>query len=281
MHKKSLITYLSIIVFLLCSCDTSEQDFEKAKEDRTANAYDTFITTHPKSELAEEARDSIVAIFEKQIDLFTILHRVYEIHDDEAIARVKNIVEQRATVLYNQAIEKNSIEGWNNFISSVPINYQKDAKSRISDLLWEEESFAWKMADSNDETSLYRKYLKIHPDGIHAKQAEKRLIDIEVAEVFSSEHGSLPAMDKGYSTGVSYSVIEIENRTQYELTVSYSGPDSKRIIIPALSSKKTNIGNGHYHIAATVGHGVIPFAGTEQLDGSHFSSSFYIETRRY
>ena len=166
------------------------------------------------------------------------------------------------------------------------MSYQSEAEERITalqeELLWKTEKSAWETALERDNELAYKKYIELYPNGKHGRQAEKKLIDIEVASVFAGEHGTLPQMDRGYSTGTSYSVIEIENRTQYELTVNYSGPDSKRMVIPSYGTKSMRIGNGSYRVAANVGHGVIPFAGTEYLDGSHYSSSFYISTtRRY
>lgn len=267
-------------ICLFVACDTSEQDLEKAKKEGTAKAYDTFITNHLKSDLVEEARDSIVSVFDRVPDLHSVTKEVYEIVDYEAASRVRNNVERRVESLYAHASEENSIEGWNAYIEAVPEDYQKDAQEKLLDLQWKNEAFAWQMSAEKDIAFYYEKYLDQHPKGKHAKQAERRLIDLEVAAVFAGEHGELPSMDKGYSTGASYSVIEIENRTQYDLTVSYSGPDSKRMVIQPYRTRSMRIGNGSYRVAANVGHGVTPFAGTEYLDGSHFSSSFYISTIR-
>ena len=271
---------LAIVSLCFCACDTSEQDFEKAKKDGTVKAYDTFIANHLKSDFVEEARDSIVAIYDRVEDLHVIAKEIYGIVDYDAASKVRKKLVRRSESLYYRAYVENSIDGWTEFIESVPELYQKDAQERKLELQWENESLAWKMASINDNALSYEKYLDHHPKGKHAKQAEKKLIDLEVAAVFAGEHGILPAMDKGYSTGSSRSTIEIENRTQYDLTVSYSGPDSKRMVIPAHGTRKMTIGNGYYRVAASVGHGVMPFAGTEQLDGSHFSSSFYISTIR-
>lgn len=280
MRKLLYSSIFALLSLCMCACDTSEQDFEKASEIGTAKSYDSFITNHQKSNLVEDARDSIVAVYERIDDLNSIIDELNEIVDYEAAYRVRANVERRAELLYEQALSENSVDGWNVFIKSVPVEFQKDARERLMNLQWQNESFAWQMATENDNAQYYEKYLENHPKGKHAKQAEKKLIDIEVASVFSGEHGILPQMDRGYSTGASYSVIEIENRTQYELTVSYSGPDSKRMVIPSYGTKSMRIGNGNYRVAASVGHGVIPYAGTEYLDGSHFSSSFYISTTR-
>lgn len=277
---KKRLFLIVVAAFLFSACDRTEQDFQKATELGTVSAYDNFIANHQKSDLVDDARDSIVAIFERKDDLHSIANGIYDVVDYDAADRVRNILIQRANTLYEQATADNSISGWTSFLNAVPDGYENDARERLSELQWKDESMAWQMATDYDNQTSYEKYLELHPKGKHAKQAERKLIDFEVAAAFAGEHGILPQMDKGYSTGASYSVIEIENRTQYEMTVSYSGPDSKRMVISPYATKSMRIGNGSYRVAASVGHGVIPFAGTEYLDGSHFSSSFYIETRR-
>ena len=277
---KKRLFLIVVAAFLFSACDRTEQDFQKATELGTVSAYDNFIANHQKSDLVDDARDSIVAIFERKDDLHSIANGIYDVVDYDAADRVRNILIQRANTLYEQATADNSISGWTSFLNAVPDGYENDARERLSELQRKDESMAWQMATDYDNQTSYEKYLELHPKGKHAKQAERKLIDFEVAAAFAGEHGILPQMDKGYSTGASYSVIEIENRTQYEMTVSYSGPDSKRMVISPYATKSMRIGNGSYRVAASVGHGVIPFAGTEYLDGSHFSSSFYIETRR-
>lgn len=278
---KRLLFLVSVVAFLFSSCNHSEQDFQKATEIGSVSAYDNFITNHQKSDLVADARDSIVAIFERNDDLHAIANGIYDIIDYDAADRVRNILTQRVNAFYVQVAAENSISGWTAFLDAVPDGYENDARERLSELQWKDESTAWQMATDNNNQASYEKYLELHPKGKHTKQAERKLIDIEVAAAFAGEHGILPQMDKGYSTGTSYSVIEIENRTQYDLTVSYSGPDSKRMVISPYATRSMRIGNGNYRVAANVGHGVIPFAGTEYLDGSHFSSSFYISTTRF
>lgn len=278
---KRLLFLVSVVAFLFSSCDHSEQDFQKATKIGSVSAYDNFITNHQKSDLVADARDSIVAIFERNDDLHAIANGIYDIIDYDAADRVRNILTQRVNAFYVQVAAENSISGWTAFLDAVPDGYENDARERLSELQWKDESTAWQMATDNNNQASYEKYLELHPKGKHTKQAERKLIDIEVAAAFAGEHGILPQMDKGYSTGTSYSVIEIENRTQYDLTVSYSGPDSKRMVISPYATRSMRIGNGNYRVAANVGHGVIPFAGTEYLDGSHFSSSFYISTTRF
>lgn len=283
--KKTLLSIFSLLMMaLIVSCDTSEQDFEKAKETNTYLSYDNFLKKHKNSNLADEARDSIFTIFSR-MTLSEIEKERHSVTDIQVSSRISDFLDDQVQPLYDATADVNTIEAWEHFKQIVPYGYQRDADVRIATIneeqqLWGTEASAWQTAQEHNSKQSYEKYLELYPKGKHSKQAEKKLIDIEVATVFAGEHGVLPQMDRGYSTGASYSIIKIENQTQYELTVSYSGPDSKRMVIPSYGTKSMRIGNGSYRVAASVGHGVIPYAGTEHLDGSHFSSSFYISTTR-
>lgn len=281
---KRPLLIIGIAAFLFSACDRSEQDFEKAQQVHTTESYLDFIKKHNKTDLAEVARDSVVAIYARYTDIKKIQDENDGIPDTTINRKLNELVQQRAQMAYELAQEINTVEGWQTFIINMPSNMLYDAADRLAerqeDALWETEPLAWETADGRNTLEAYGKYLGLYPKGKHAKQAEKRYVDLDVAAVFAGEHGTLPQMDKGYSTGTSYSVIEIENQTQYELTVSYSGPDTKRIVLQPNSTKTVRINNGHYMVAAKCGHGVIPYAGRETLDGSYFSSSFYISTSR-
>ncbi|MBR1798520.1 MAG: hypothetical protein IJ761_01280 [Bacteroidales bacterium] len=285
---KKIVSIICLVVTALAvasSCDRSEQDFEKAQQIHTSEAYLEFIKNHSKADLAEVARDSVVAIYSRNIDLKKIQEKNYGIADISINRRLNELIQQRAQMAYELAQDINTVEGWKTFILNTPANMLQDAEARLQereeDALWGSESIAWETANSRNTLAAFGKYLGLYPKGKHVREAEKRYVDLDVASVFAGKHGTLPQMDKGYSTGTSYSVIEIENRTQYELTVSYSGPDSKRVVLQPGATKKVNINNGHYMVAARCGHGVIPYAGQENLDGSYYSSSFYISTSRY
>lgn len=284
-NRLLLSTSVALVMVMVASCDSSEEAFEKAKSENTVAAYSSFILSHHNTELADEARDSIIAFYRKRQNIEDIPN---EHKDFKLTYRLKDLISERIDEEYQAAMDKNTTEGWEDYINRVPDGYARDAYTRIATLkreakeaLWKTEAEAWKMVSEYETVDALKKYLELYPNGKHAKQAERKLIDLEVEAVFAGEHGVLPPMDRVYSTGSSYSKIEVENRTQYTLTVSYSGPDSKRMVISPYATKSICIGNGSYRVAASVGHGVIPFAGNEYLDGSHYSSSFYIQTTRY
>lgn len=281
-NKYITIATILLPLWLLVSCDNSEKEFESAKKTNTIEAYENFIQQYSQCDLAPEAEDSLISLYSRR-DLKDIPIN----HQNQEIAnRLKSIVEPRVDSLYRKAMLENDISAWQTYIETVPQSYIYDANYRIKDLEekaeWSTETKAWETAYSRGTTASMQKYLSLYPKGPHAKQAEKNIIDLEVAAVFDGEHGELPQMTKGAKTGSDYSVIEIENRTEYDLSISYSGPDTKRLVIPPHDTKSMRIGNGKYRVAATVGHGVQPFTSQETLDSRRYRSSFYIyTTRRY
>ncbi|MFZ9938382.1 MAG: hypothetical protein ACO3JG_15190 [Luteolibacter sp.] len=151
------------------------------------------------------------------------------------------------------------------------------AKKRIAALCRNAE---W--VSSQDRLELDRKHLSLVPDSSRRAEFEKRVIDLEVAEIARGEHGKLPPADPVQSTGGTEANIEIENHTRYTLTVRYSGRQSYRFDIPAGQTRVVHLATGPYQVAATVSSpSVIPYAGSDTLQGGRYSSKFYIETRRW
>ena len=89
-------------------------------------------------------------------------------------------------------------------------------------------------------------------------------------------------MDQTGYGGGSTSSISIYNRTSYNLTLLYSGPDSKRIVISPNQTGYITLRNGSYKIAASVSaSNVRNYAGSENLRGGSYSAEYYIVTSRY
>lgn len=135
--------------------------------------------------------------------------------------------------------------------------------------------------DTQDRLDLYQKHLRLVPDSPRRAKFEKRIIDLEVAEITRGEHGKLPPAAPVQITGGTEALVEIENQTRYTLTVRYSGRQSYRFDLTAGQTQEVNLATGSYQVAATVSSpGVIPYAGSDTLQGGKYSSKFYIETRR-
>ena len=89
-------------------------------------------------------------------------------------------------------------------------------------------------------------------------------------------------MDKtSYGSGPT-SYISVTNSTSYTLTLLYSGPDSKRLVISPRASASVTLKNGHYRVAASVSaSNVRNYAGSENLSGGSYSVDYYISQSRF
>jgi hypothetical protein len=186
--------------------------------------------------------------------------------------------------------EANTTRIYDNYLKKYPRGkYSDEAKEKIEKqkereeaLKWNTETKAWKEATSQNTSTAYKKYLKLYPYGANVQRARKLVIDKEVDEIFGSEHGKLPSMDKfSYGYGNS-SLISIYNSTNYILTIRYSGSVSKQIEIAANSSRNFSLPNGNYRIAASVNtSNVRNYAGTENLTGGSYNAVYHIQTSNW
>jgi hypothetical protein len=115
-----------------------------------------------------------------------------------------------------------------------------------------------------------------HPDIDNLK---KHLIDVEVDEIINDEKtGKMPESQKMNFETSDVSEINIENSTGCELTVRYSGVDSRMIVINDRNSNSISLNSGYYKVAASACG--LNYAGTESLNGI-YSSKFYISRSRF
>lgn len=197
---------------------------------------------------------------------------------------IENIISQQCDSLYSIALSSNTYESWGNYQKAVPTDYLRDSQDRIEAIAnseWNTESKAWAKASALGTLSGYYKYINMYPNGSHASSANKKIIDMEVDNVMAEEHGELPSMNQttyGYGTT---SNISVYNNTSYTLTLSYSGPDSKRISISPHNRRSITLKNGSYRCVASVDEsGVINHAGTESLNGGSYEVEYYIYSYR-
>lgn len=142
---------------------------------------------------------------------------------------------------------------------------------------WGSEDTAWERARALDTKSAYEKYCAIYPNGPHRPDAVKKLIDIDVNNIFNGKHDDLPELKKISDEDTFDSTIFVHNETPYVLTVMYSGFDSKSIRIAPGGVEKVVLENGNYRIAASVPPPLIrPYAGGAFLNGGKYEQSYYI-----
>ncbi len=153
----------------------------------------------------------------------------------------------------------------NNYSDNVSINEKRE----------------WEKAKKLNTIASYKAYLKKYPYGAYITEAEEKIIDKEVSTIMAGKHGEMPAPQRTYSTN-SYkttSDISITNSTRYTLTVLYSGPSSKKVVISPSYSSIITLSPGYYKVAAKVSSSSVrPFAGTHSLQSGNYNSNFYIQT---
>lgn len=150
--------------------------------------------------------------------------------------------------------------------------------SLIENLEWENEETAWTMVVKNNTIDFYNKFIEKYPSSIHVAQAEKRIIDLEVNNVFSSSYDELPSMNRSGYSNSAISTINIYNNTSYTLTVMYSGKDSKKVVISPQGRVYVTLPNGIYKCVASISGNARNHAGTENLDGGSYEVEYYIIT---
>lgn len=131
-----------------------------------------------------------------------------------------------------------------------------------------------------DSLETYRIHLELVPDSPLRSEMEKRIIDLEVAEIMSGEHGKLPPASPLNLTGGNTAEVKIENQTTYTLTVRYSGNQSYRFDLAPSAVQEVRLEPGSYKVAATVSSSrVTPYAGSDSLRGGSYGVKFFIQTR--
>ena len=138
----------------------------------------------------------------------------------------------------------------------------------------------WMRARRRDELAGYREFLEARPDSPFAPEADRRIVDLEVAGILRGKPGMLPPPTRvGGRMNRNYSVVNITNGTKHTLTVRFSGVDSFKLVFQPQEEGSVELLNGRYRVAATADSPRIkPFAGTNSFDGGDYVSRFYIKT---
>ena len=130
-----------------------------------------------------------------------------------------------------------------------------------------------------DSLSHYERFVARFPNHPNAKWIEKRIIDLEVNRIAAGEYGELPRAQP-ISNGGDVVAVDVENETGYDLTVRYSGAESKKLIIPIGTKQSVALQAGSYRVAASVGASRIRnYYGVDTLKGGRYQSRFYVQSQ--
>lgn len=260
--------------------------------------YEAYLKRYPNGKYVKEATSFIVdyyaeqplqktsSLYSSSISTLSHFESVRDLFPGSALEhRMDSLIEAKVNLEYQKALDSETVEGWELYKILVSEKFWRDADQRIEDInsrLWGTDSQAWKTAQKQNTLTAYNRYLELFPKGAHAKAADKKVIDLSVTNIFAGDHGTLPGMDRTSYSSSGSNIITVSNDTQYTLTLLYSGPDSKRLVLSPRSSGSVRLPNGTYRVAASVAAtNVRSYAGTETLSGGGYDVSYYISSSRY
>lgn len=245
-------------------------------------SYEGFVNRFPSSDYADSARERIRILREPevwlqaretdQIEALRGYIRVYPDgkHLDEAKTRVTELADAQWGLIAGSRSEAEIRK----FLKSYPeTSKTAAAEARIQELFND-----WDWVREQDSLDHYQRFAARYPNHAERRWMEKRIIDLEVKEIAAGEYGEMPRAQP-LSYGGSTVEVEVENQTGYELTVRYSGPDSKKLVIPKGATRTVSLPPGDYKVAASVtAANVRNYYGTDTMRGGQYSSSFYIQS---
>lgn len=155
---------------------------------------------------------------------------------------------------------------------------QKLKDEAIMDRDWDNDETAWNTACALDTKAAYQKYVMKYPIGVHRAEADKKIIDFDVDEIFNGDHGELPQMNRTKEDDKSpTSNLVIENTTEYVMTLYFSGTECKKVMINPKGKVRIKIKNGSYRVAAEVPVQTIhPYAGRQDFRGGDYETGYCI-----
>jgi hypothetical protein len=188
----------------------------------------------------------------------------------EAEARIMEIVDRK----WSAVAKSRSVAELRKFIEDNPETTRvAEVENRIQELF---NDFDW--VKEQDDLDHYRRFSSRFPKHARIAEIEKRIIDLEVKEIAEGEYGEMPPAQP-LSFGGATTQVTVENKTGYELTVRYSGPESKRLVLEAGDKQSVTLVPGDYKVAASVNaDNVTNYYGTDSMKGGVYSSTFYIQS---
>jgi hypothetical protein len=171
--------------------------------------------------------------------------------------------------------KENTEQAYKRFIVKYPYcKYADNARELLSVY---DEAY-WKKTLGINSSSAFKDYIEHYPDGIHSKEAKKKIIDIKVDNILNLAYEPIPALNnKNNSYYSKVSLVSIKNNSPYRLTVFYSGTESREVEIEPMSAADIRLPNGTYRVAATANViSVKNFGGTQLLEGSVYELNFFI-----
>jgi hypothetical protein len=284
--SRAILFSIGVGVLLLIGFLHPYPHFQVASYQDRVDAYQSFLNRFPKSDYSAAVKERIRVLREPivwndslrddRISSFRSYVKVYPDgrHLEEARRHIVRIADAQWVSIAESRSEREIKKFIHDFPESTKI---AAAEGRIQQLY---NDFGW--VKEQDLLDNYRHFAARNPSHPQSTWVEKRIIDLEVAEIAAGHHGQLPAaVPIGDRLPSSISELEIENGTGYELTIRYSGTSSYKVVIANGIKQKLALVPGTYKVAASVdASNVLPYYGTENLAEQGYSVRYYIERQR-
>ena len=226
--------------------------YEKSNYEKTIKTLEDLISRYATYSEVLEAQELLIAA---KIKLIII--KIQEANNIQTIlVLIENNINPDIAIAASNKIEeliKNSenIEQLEDYLNQ---NKAKEhaslASNKIEELKEKEKQEAYASAVESKSSSQWKKFLEDYPNHAQKNDIEKRIIMLEVSEIFRGEYGEIPTSQLSGAINNSESVIDIKNETKYTLTLRYSGPDIKKISISPYQNQIVRLKSGTYKIAA-------------------------------
>jgi outer membrane protein assembly factor BamD (BamD/ComL family) len=251
-----------------------------SKTDSRATVLD-FLRDYPETSKKADAEARVVAIADAKWETISKTSSKNEVlkflnaypettKTTEAEARIVTIADAQ----WAKISMSRSVPAINAFLADYPETSMRHAAEQRVQQLYDD----WDWVREQDTLAHFQRFVARHPDHPERAWIDKRIIDLEVKEIAAGEYGELPPAQP-LRIGGATATVEVDNQTGYELTVRYSGPDSKKLIIPKGATQSVSLPPGDYQVAASVSAAnVRNYYGKDTMRGGQYSSSFYIQT---
>ena len=259
--------------------------YQVASFQDNVSAYQGFVNRFPQSEYAPAARERIrvlqeedvwrAAVTDNGMESYRNYIRIYP--DGKHLDAAKLRTTELADGIWKGISGTRSEAEVTKFLKEYPeTSKQADAEARIQFLYND-----WAWVKEQDKIPHYQRFLARNPTHPQRRWTEKRIIDLEVDAIAAGEHGKLPKAEAvGGATATGPASVEIENGTGYELTVRYSGGESRKVVIPLGGKQSFQLPNGSYRVAASVNAArVNNYYGKEDFEGGSYTIRFFIKSR--
>jgi len=231
--------------------------------------------TYDEVEDAYRLRDSVQTTYVlKNIIRSKNIDSLFGFIEDYDVKEIKDRARERIDELINTTDNPQDLQDY--LDSNRLPEFRNTAKKRQQELLAQQEKDLYAQAQKDNNADTWKEFIRLYPDHPNNKQINDNIIKLEVDEIFAGQYEEIPSANRIGEANYVSSNVAIKNDTQYTLTVRYSGPENRRIIISPGAKQEVKMKSGNYRVTASVNSSnVTNYAGTESLNGG-YESNYYI-----